>query len=347
MQLSDLFQLIRNCCDTDQEGGGQFLLQLSDMTIKREFQGPGKNKLYPPDPSTRTKKQQKNDRDLRQKWFTGAKRQIPQACAQFWLRNFDQERCLDFLDRHLSTQPVGNYRAILEHNGYRVTRGSESEVLCDLLFTGLTNQSSGKPINDRDWDPQLISATAGELAQPIAARPRISELGPDQIKVVGRTLHLGDYTIPLVEQSVPEQLEREEAEYTRQLIQVLCTKRELKPILSELRNAGGDELDDFDFARECYYLAESLRMTLIRASLDGEAEFTRIKDDMYAALRPTHRRQYASDFDRMQATLEQANMAQLSQSHITNTQGLFSNQQRQGTTHMLVNDKKLRWVDDA
>lgn len=347
MQLSDLFQLIRNCCDTDQDGGGQFLLQLSDMTIKKEFRGPAKNKLYPPDPSIRTKKQQKNDRDLRQKWFTGNGRQIPQDRAKFWLREFDTESCLEFLDRHLSTQSLDNYRAILLHNGFQVTRGNESTILCDLLFTGLSNQSAGKPINDRAWDPQLINATAEELAKPMAARPRISDLGPDQIKVIGRTLHLGDYTIPLVERSVPEQVEREEAEYTRQLIQVLCTKRQLKPVLSELRNAGGDELDDFDFARECYYLAESLRMTLIRASLDGEAEFTRIKDDMYAALRPTHRRRYDSDFDRMQATLEQANMAQLSQSHITNTQGLFSNQQRQGTTHMLVNEKKLRWVDDA
>ncbi|MGV9196382.1 ABC-three component system protein [Arcanobacterium canis] len=346
MELSDLFQFIYRATSYNDDGGGEFLLTLSDASLQDEKRGSETNLLYRPDKPQETPAQRKSSRDARQRWYTGADRQLPKNIARFWRRNFDSDSCMEFLDRRIPQTLRSDYREVLANNGFDVALAEVIPTLKDLLITGLEQRDSLQPIADRAWDSSLISATAPQMAVDYVAKPKISELSPDQIKVVGRTLHLGDFRIELVQSAVPEKLHGSEGTYTDQLIRVLCGRLGIRELHSELENAGGQDYQMFQYARQCFYLAESLRMTLINGSVDGEEEFQRIKDDLYAALLPTYMRPHADAYTKLWATLEQANQAQLNVSHLTNTQGLFSNQQRQGATHMLVNDKRIKWVDD-
>lgn len=346
MKLSDLFQFIYRATASDDEGGGEFLLVLSDASLLAEARGDQVNLLYRPDKPHDTPQQRKSSRDLRQRWYRGDNRQLPKDIAKFWRRQFDPDACMDFLDRGIPNSVRSDYCEILANNGFEVVQAELIPALKDLLITGLEKRSANKDITDRPWDDSLINATAPSMAVEYTVKPRISELSADQIKVIGRTLHLGDYKVELVEKTVPTTLERYESTYTDQLIKVLCGRLGIKQVHSELRAVGGSDYQIFQYARQCFYLAESLRMTLINGSVDGEEEFQRIKDDLYAALFPTYMSQHADAFAKLTATLKEANLAQLNISHLTNTQGLFSNQQRQGATHMLVNDKLLKWVDD-
>lgn len=83
------------------------------------------------------------------------------------------------------------------------------------------------------------------------------------------------------------------------------------------------------------------------SSLDGEDEFQKIKDDTYSGIRPTYRQHHATPYEKMLKTLEQAGRVALTRSHVPQTTGLFHTEHRHGITHMLVNDERLKWVEDA
>lgn len=353
VKISELFQFLHHAMDLGvSESGGDFLLTLSDASLKPAFRGPGKNKLYgdfTQGDAELDASQSRSARDRRQRWFMGTTRNLPKDKARFWKSKYDRESLIEFLDRRAEFDPRKDWGAVLRANGYEVAAGRASEKIADLLLTGLENLQGGNPnIDDKPWDPSLANATAEELAIECDVQPRISDLGPGDITVEGDVLILGGYRVNIPRNpKIPRTVAIREREYTTQIAAVLCAEAGIEGGVDAVRNHGGVFLEDFDVARRCYYLADVVRQLLKDTAVDGEEEFNKIKEDAYSGVRPTYRANHVSPYEKMNATLIEAVNVPLTQSHISSTTGLFGSTQRQGVVHMLVNDKKLRWVENA
>lgn len=352
MLMAQLIQFIHLSAADTHDGGGDFLLQLSESSLKPEARGPGKNKLYGDlrhIDASNAEAIYKRNADRRQRWYKASSKPIPQNIAKFWKRKFDRDGFLDFIERRITLDTKNDWLEIFRANDYPTSKAQLPALIADLFVTGLEHLSSGNPnIDDKPWDPDLINATAKDLATVVQQRQRFSDLKPDDIYVEGNELVVGTYRVQMPQDlPVPKRVTAFERKYTNQLIQLLCQQCGIDATLDSLQKHGGDYLEDFTIARQDYYLADGLRELLKDSSLDGEDEFQKIKDDTYFGVRPTYRKPHASPYERMQATLEQAGTIPLTRSHVPKATGLFHVEHRHGITHMLVNDDRLRWVDDA
>lgn len=351
MLMSELIQFMYVGASDTHDGGGHFLLNLSEESLIAKFRGPGKNKLYgnlKGIDKDNAEAVYRRNADRRQRWYRATSKPIPQSIAKFWRTNFDRDGFLDFIGRRITLDTKSDWHAVFTANGYQTTRDQLSALVADLFVTGLDHLATGNPaIDDKPWNPDLIDATAEDLSTVVQHRQRFADLKPADIFVDGQDLVVGTFRIRMPGQpTVPQTVSAFEHKYTTQLIAVLCAECGIDVSLQALREHGGDYLEDFDIARLDYYLADALRELLKDSSLDGEDEFQKIKDDTYDGIRPTYRKRHSSAYERMQATLEQATTVPLTKSHVPETTGLFSSAHRHGITHMLVNDDRLRWADD-
>ena len=191
MKLPDLFALIFLNSPTDNtDGGGQFLLELSDASLKADKRGRGRNPLYGPfgTKPMPADKRAKLDSDTRQRWYSGG-RPLTTGRAKYWASNFDHAALNDWLYKRW--HPVGRIaeiRAILHNNGYEVSDGYAAiDKVVTLLKVGLENASHGiQIIDDKRWNPSISDATDAERARPL--RQRFSELTPGDVVVRGDVL---------------------------------------------------------------------------------------------------------------------------------------------------------------
>ena len=351
MLMSELIQFMHSGATGTDDGGGDFLLLLSEESLNKNVRGPGKNKLYGNLKGVNLDNEHEvyqRNAETRQRWYKSTSKPLPQRVARFWRSNFYRDGFLDFVDRRITIDTRNDWYAIFSRNGYQSTRDQLSALIADLFVTGLEHLKVGdRSIDDKPWNPSLIDATAEELATVVQQKQRFSDLTRDDIYVDGNELVVGTYRIQLPDhKAVPTRVSAFERRYTNQLIQVLCEECGIEVSIDSLRENGGEYVEDFDIARQDYYLADELREVLKDSSLDGEDEFQKIKDDTYVGIRPTYRRHHDSPYQRMLATLEQAAIVPLTKSHVPEATGLFHTEHRHGITHMLVNDERLKWDDN-
>ncbi|QOR46927.1 hypothetical protein INS90_06450 [Trueperella pecoris] len=351
MLMSELIQFMHFSAANTHDGGGEFLLLLSEETLNENARGSGRNKLYGDlSKCAEDKKDEffRRQAETRQRWYTSSSKQIPRYIARFWRSNFYRDGFLDFIERRITFDTQNDWYEIFQANGYETSKDQLPILIADLFVTGLEHLAAGNPnIDDKPWDPDLINATAKDLVTVVQHKQRFADLKPADIYVEGDMLVVGTYRVQMPQdRPVPARVTNFERKYTNQLIQLLCNECGIEATLDSLKARGGDYLEDFTIARQDYYLADGLRELLKDSSLDGEDEFQKIKDDTYSGVRPTYRKRHRSPYERMQATLEQAGTIPLTRSHVPKATGLFHVEHRHGITHMLVNDDRLKWVDD-
>lgn len=351
MLMAELIHFLHRSSSGTGDGGGDFLLYLSDATLVEKARGAGRNKLYGDLTKIDTSDEDAVYRlmaERRQRWYTARSKPMPKYIAKFWRANFYRIGFLEFIDRKSTHDTRNDWYAVFRANGYPAAAGQISELIADLFVTGLEHLAVGDPaIDNKPWNPDLAVATAAETATAVQTKQRFADLKPTDIYVDGKVLVVGTFRVSMPGQpSVPQTVSNYERRYVTQLVKVLCTECGIEVSLRALQEHGGEYLEDFNIARLDYYLADALRQLLKDSSLDGEEEFQKIKDDAYAGIRPTYRKRHASPYERMQATLEQSTTIPLKNSHIPEVTGLFSSAHRHGITHMLVNDDRLRWTDN-
>lgn len=351
MLMSELIHFLHVGTAESDDGGGEFLLALSEKTLIEDARGVDRNLLYgkAEDLIDRTKNEPyRHYAEQRQRWYKSTTKKLPRYIARFWHSNFDREGFMDYIEHDINIGIRQDWLPILRANGYDVTIATLSELLADLFTTGLANLAEGKDhVDQLPWNPSLVEATAQQSTKGFPKKQRFADLKSTDIYVDGNELVVGTYRVQIPRpHPVPNMVSAYERKYTNQLIRLLCEECGIEVSLDHLRKNGGSYLEDFNIARQDYYLADELRELMKDSSLDGEDEFQKIKDETYSGIRPTYKRNHASNYERLQATLAQAGIIPLTKSHIPNTTGLFHIEHRHGITHMLVNDGRLKWVDD-
>lgn len=104
---------------------------------------------------------------------------------------------------------------------------------------------------------------------------------------------------------------------------------------------------DFDRQRKDYYRAETIHRELrdtIR--LDESEGFDLLKDEMFDGVITTRDKAYDNGFLRLTAVMEHATGLPLSNNLQDRLLDWVGPGEKKGICHMLVNDKRLNWVED-
>lgn len=97
--------------------------------------------------------------------------------------------------------------------------------------------------------------------------------------------------------------------------------------------------------RKDYYSAETIRR-FVRDTLTNSQQFDVLKEEIYNGIIDTHEQEYDSGYKRLVEDLKQAAVTNTSKSMLDSKLHCIGNSERKGVCHMLVNDNKLRWVNE-
>ena len=104
---------------------------------------------------------------------------------------------------------------------------------------------------------------------------------------------------------------------------------------------------DFNRQRKDYYSAETIRRELRDTIRQDETEgFDILKDEMYDGVITTRDKDYDSSFMRLTAVMEHATSVPISSNLQDRLLDWVGPGEKKGVCHMLVNDKRLTWVED-
>lgn len=97
--------------------------------------------------------------------------------------------------------------------------------------------------------------------------------------------------------------------------------------------------------RKDYYSAETIRR-FVRDTLTDSKQFDALKEEIYNGIIDIHEQDYESGYKRLVADLKQASVTNTSKCLLDSKLHCIGNSERKGACHMLVNDNKLRWVNE-
>lgn len=145
----------------------------------------------------------------------------------------------------------------------------------------------------------------------------------------------------------PKEIEDHELGYVRELYRVYQEISGEEYVRPEDLDGQPRLRKDFDKQRKDYYKAETIHRELrdtIR--LDETASFDLLKDEMYEGVITTRDKDYNNGFDRMTAVMEHASIVPLPQNLQDRLLDWVGAAEKKGVCHMLVNDKRLSWMED-
>ena len=104
---------------------------------------------------------------------------------------------------------------------------------------------------------------------------------------------------------------------------------------------------NFERQRKDYYAAETIRQsardTFVLTETD---EFEVLKDETYDGIIDVHLQDYPNGYMRLNKVMEHATVIQVDKSLLAKLPNWVGNSEKKGLCHILVNDKKIRWVDN-
>lgn len=131
----------------------------------------------------------------------------------------------------------------------------------------------------------------------------------------------------------------------------------VKALLGVYKEATGDEYispDDvkdtvyeehFHQQRKSYYQAEAIHRAVRDSETEDDEDFEVLKDEINDGIYYVSHRKYPRGIDKADAVLEKAGDLPISHNTDKNMLGWVGPCEKQGVCHMLVNDRKLSWIE--
>lgn len=144
----------------------------------------------------------------------------------------------------------------------------------------------------------------------------------------------------------PQEIATEELVYVEELFNVYSEKSNEKCTCEEDLNKHIPLKKNFITQRKNYYSAETVRRGLRDTMVEGEDSFENLKDEIYDGVIDVREREYDLAYDRLNAVMSHATTVTTSYNLNQKLLGWIGPAEKKGVCHMLVNDHRLRWMED-
>lgn len=174
----------------------------------------------------------------------------------------------------------------------------------------------------------------------------IAKIIDEYLDTIYGNLRFGGRRINLPEPIVPEaSIEPEELTYIGALLEVYAEEIKIDIDTIEALKAYNTYFQHLNRQRKDYYSAETIRR-FVRDTLTDSQQFEVLKEEIYNGIIDIHEKKYDSGYQRLVADLQQASVTNTSKCMLDSKLHCIGNSERKGTCHMLVNDKRIRWVNE-
>lgn len=181
------------------------------------------------------------------------------------------------------------------------------------------------------------SKTANKQTQPIPSEGNPEGALEDFRKIVQKY-----YTKP-VSLPVPEEIDEQELKYVTALY--AAYKKTSGKNINDTDDLGNYK-KHFDRQRKNYYLAETIHRELRDTIHHNEVGFDTLKEEVEEGIVETSERVYASPVEKVDSVMEKAGAVPISHNTDEIMLGWIGVGEKKGVCHMLVNEDRLKWVDD-
>lgn len=176
----------------------------------------------------------------------------------------------------------------------------------------------------------------------------IQQIVDEHIKTIYGKIRFGGLVVDnpeLIKPSSEIDNDEKEMPYIRELLRAYSEKekRDIKNV--EDLTAFPECKKNFNRQRKDYYAIETIER-FVRDTFTNDNEFTCLKDEIYDGIIDVHEKNYTNGYERLNADLEQAVKVNTNKSLLDSKLKLIGNAQRKGTCHKLVNDNRIKWVED-
>lgn len=176
----------------------------------------------------------------------------------------------------------------------------------------------------------------------------IQQIINDHIKTIYGKIRFGGLVIDAptsVEPSAEIETEEKEMPYVKELLRAYSEKvnKDIKSI--EDLTTYPECKENFNRQRKDYYAIETIER-FVRDTFTNDDEFKKLKEEIFNGIIEVHEEKYDNGFERLKADLKQAVMVNTQKSLLDSHLNLIGNAQRKGTCHKLVNDNRIKWVND-
>ncbi|EKY00771.1 ABC-three component system protein [Selenomonas sp. oral taxon 138] len=102
-----------------------------------------------------------------------------------------------------------------------------------------------------------------------------------------------------------------------------------------------------ELQRQAYFDAKSIERSVRDAFVDGERQFSALKDDAYDGIEMVYfDEDYETGYVRLREVLKKITSTELAKSNLVNIKGFITNKTRKGVCHILVDDARIKsWVN--
>lgn len=142
-----------------------------------------------------------------------------------------------------------------------------------------------------------------------------------------------------------DSIESDELPYISALLEAYSDELGIKIDATESLKLYSTYFKNLNRQRKDYYSAETIRR-FVRDTLTDSQQFDVLKEEIYDGIIDTHEQEYDNGYKRLVADLKQATITNTSKCILDSKLHCIGNSERKGACHMLVNDNKLRWVNE-
>lgn len=233
--------------------------------------------------------------------------------------------------------------------------GSSTDSISQLVFENFKKNFYFQDItlhNFHNKGAELFTGILEEAVKKSNKKSTPSANAEDFIKkprIENEMLIIGNSKLPLPAAKTPNNnIPKEELqlEYLHALIDAYNDAGHTQFDVSTLNKFKKKYKDNFQEQRVNFYEADCLKnfsRDLLKSKSD---EFQALLDETYDGVINTNRKSFANGYDRLLSVLEQAALISHNESFLCQIPELITNKRKLGFCHMLVNDKRLKWIEN-
>ncbi|KJR44365.1 hypothetical protein UF75_5255 [Desulfosporosinus sp. I2] len=168
----------------------------------------------------------------------------------------------------------------------------------------------------------------------------------DHIRTIYGNIRFGGVSAKIPDKiDPPKALDSNELIYVTELLKAYAEAIGIEEFPIDVLEKYSRYNQNFARQRKDYYSAETIRR-FVRDVFTDSKQFEVLKDETFDGIIEVLESDYSNGFERLNAVVKHASTVSTDKSLLSSKLHCIGNSEKKGVCHMLVNDKRLKWVNN-